>query len=84
MSILEIIGMGINNEQTSWSPVHTTQQLGIYPITWGLHSLTTSPKFSSPPYCPTCSFGSGTSHSGFTGFNPLELSRGAVEPLNRG
>ena len=33
---------------------------------------------------PTCSFGSGTSHSGFTRFNPVELGRGAVEPLNRG
>ena len=33
---------------------------------------------------PTCSFGSGTSHSGFTWFNPVELGRGAVEPLNRG
>ena len=33
---------------------------------------------------PTCSFGSGTSHSGFTRFNPVELRRGAVEPLNRG
>ena len=51
MSILEIIGMGINNEQTSWSPVHTTQQLGIYPITWGLYSLTTSPQSSGPQYC---------------------------------
>ena len=34
--------------------------------------------------CPTCSFGSGTSHSGFTRFNPVELRRGAVETLNRG
>ena len=34
--------------------------------------------------CPTCSFGSGTSHSGFTRFNPVELGRGPVEPLNRG
>ena len=33
---------------------------------------------------PTCSFGSGTSHSGFTRSNPVELGRGAVEPLNRG
>ena len=33
---------------------------------------------------PTCSFGSGTSHSGFTRFNPVELGRGTVEPLNRG
>ena len=33
---------------------------------------------------PTCSFGSGTSHSGFSRFNPVELGRGAVEPLNRG
>ena len=33
---------------------------------------------------PTCSFGSGTSHSGFTRFNPVELGRGAVDPLNRG
>ena len=33
---------------------------------------------------PTCSFGSGTSHSGFTRFNPVEFGRGAVEPLNRG
>ena len=33
---------------------------------------------------PTCSFGSGTSHSGFTRFNPVELGRGAVELLNRG
>ena len=34
-------------------------------------------------HCPTCSFGSGTSHSGFTRFNPVELGRNAVEPLNR-
>ena len=33
---------------------------------------------------PTCSFGSGTSHSGFTRFNPVELGRGAVKLLNRG
>ena len=36
MSILEIVGMGIKIEQTYWSPDHTTQQLGIYPITSGL------------------------------------------------
>ena len=39
---------------------------------------------SSLPLLPTCSFGSGTSHSGFTRFNPVELRRGAVELLNRG
>ena len=33
---------------------------------------------------PMCSFGSGTSHSGFTRLNPVKLGRGAVEPLNRG
>ena len=33
---------------------------------------------------PTCSFGSGTSHSGFTRFNPVELGSGAVEALDRG
>ena len=33
---------------------------------------------------PTCSFESGTSHSGFPRFNPVDLGRGAVEPLNRG
>ena len=33
---------------------------------------------------PMCSFGSGTSHSGFTRFNPVELRRDAVEPMNRG
>ena len=33
--MLEIIGMGINKEQTIWSPNHTTQQLGIYPINLG-------------------------------------------------
>ena len=33
---------------------------------------------------PACSFESGTSHSGFPRFNPVELGRGAVEPLNRG
>ena len=33
--IPEIIGMGINKEQTIWSPDHTTQQLGIYPINLG-------------------------------------------------
>ena len=33
---------------------------------------------------PACSFGSDTSHSGFTRFNPVEHGRGAVEPLNRG
>ena len=32
---------------------------------------------------PTFSIGSGTSHSGFPRFNPVELERGAVG-LNRG
>ena len=40
--------------------------------------------FTLPNSDSTCSFGSGTSHSAFTRFNPVELRRGAVEPLNRG
>ena len=42
------------------------------------------PYTSQDTAVPMCSFGSGTSHSGFTRFNLVELGRGAGEPLNRG
>ena len=56
--------------KSNWDPGGHLMEIGMAPKVYNRIS--------------TCSFGSGTSHSGFTRFNPVELGRGAVEPLNRG